>query len=72
MVLHPHSIGSIYQLSSALRRREPERILYLAIPLTTYKTFFQLDFSQEIVEESQVKMIVYDVECEIHSLCRMF
>lgn len=26
----------------ALRRRQPERVLYLAVPLTTYKTFFNL------------------------------
>ncbi|AUB40866.1 FdxN element excision controlling factor protein [Nostoc flagelliforme CCNUN1] len=46
----------------ALRRRQPERVLYLAIPLTTYKTFFQLDFPQAMIEENQVKMIIYDVE----------
>ncbi len=31
----------------------------------TYKTFFQLDFFHEIVEENRVKIIVYDVESEV-------
>lgn len=49
----------------ALRRRQPERVLYLAVPLTTYKTFFQLDFPKEMIEENQVKMLIYDVEQEV-------
>ncbi|WP_236141953.1 element excision factor XisH family protein [Nostoc sp. CMAA1605] len=51
--------------SEALRRRDPERVLYLAVPLTTYRTFFQLEFPQEMVEENRVKIIVYDVENEV-------
>jgi hypothetical protein len=34
------------------------------VPLTTYKTFFQLDFPKEMVEENRIKMIIYDVEQE--------
>lgn len=58
-------MGQFINYRGALRRREPERILYLAVPLTTYRTFFQLDFPQEMVEENRVKMIVYDVESEV-------
>jgi hypothetical protein len=39
--------------------------LYLAVPLTTYKTFFNLDFPRDMIEENQVKMIIYDVEHEV-------
>jgi len=39
--------------------------LYLAVPLTTDKTFFQLDFPKAMVEENQVKMIIYDAEREV-------
>jgi hypothetical protein len=48
-----------------LRRLQPERVLYLAVPLTTYKTFFQLDFPKDMILENQLKMIVYDVEQEV-------
>lgn len=59
------ALGQFINYRSALRRREPERILYLAVPSMTYRTFFQLDFPKEMVEENQVKMIVYDVEREV-------
>ncbi|MDZ8083854.1 MAG: XisH family protein [Nostoc sp. DcaGUA01] len=59
------ALGQFINYRGALRRRDPERILYLAVPLTTYRTFFQLDFPHEMVEENRVKMIVYDVESEV-------
>ncbi len=59
------ALGQFINYRGALRRREPERILYLAVPLTTYKTFFQLDFPKEMVQENQVKMIIYDIEHEV-------
>jgi hypothetical protein len=59
------ALGQFINYRGALRRRQPERILYLAVPLTTYKTFFQLDFPQAMIEENQVKMIIYDVEEEV-------
>lgn len=59
------ALGQFINYRGALRRRQPERILYLAVPLTTYKTFFQLDFPQAMIEENQVKMIIYDVEQEV-------
>ena len=49
----------------ALKRLQPERVLYLAVPLTTYKTFFQLDFPKEMILENSVKMVIYDVEKEV-------
>lgn len=59
------ALGQFINYRGALKRRYPERILYLAVPLTTYKTFFQLDFPKEMVQENQVKMIIYDVEYEV-------
>ena len=59
------ALGQFINYRGALRRRQPERVLYLAVPLTTYKTFFQLDFPQVMIEENQVKMIIYDVEQEV-------
>jgi hypothetical protein len=56
------ALGQFINYRSALRRLQPERVLYLAVPLTTYKTFFQLDFSKDMISENQLKMLVYDVE----------
>lgn len=59
------ALGQFINYRGALRRRQPERVLYLALPLTTYKTFFQLDFPKEMIAENQVKMLIYDVEQEV-------
>jgi hypothetical protein len=59
------ALGQFINYRGALRRRQPERILYLAVPLTTYKTFFQLDFPKEMIAENQVKVLIYDVEQEV-------
>ncbi|GAA6621104.1 XisH family protein [Scytonema sp. NUACC26] len=59
------ALGQFINYRSALRRREPDRILYLAVPSMTYRTFFQLEFPREMVEENQVKMIVYNIESEV-------
>ncbi|BAZ88135.1 MAG: hypothetical protein RLZZ29_171 [Cyanobacteriota bacterium] len=59
------ALGQFINYRGALRRRQPDRVLYLAVPLTTYKTFFNLDFPRDMIEENQVKMIIYDVEHEV-------
>ncbi|WP_066377833.1 XisH family protein [Anabaena sp. CA = ATCC 33047] len=59
------ALGQFINYRGALRRVQPDRVLYLAVPLTTYKTFFQLDFPKEMIAENQVKMVIYDVEQEV-------
>jgi XisH protein len=59
------ALGQFINYRGALRRLQPERVLYLAVPLTTYKTFFQLDFPKDMISENQLKMLVYDVEQEV-------
>lgn len=43
----------------ALELREPERVLYLAIPRRAYRTFFQLPFVQYAIKRKEIKLIVY-------------
>lgn len=43
-----------------LEVNEPYRLLYLAVPLETYKTFFQSRFAQLAMERHQLKLIVYE------------
>ena len=59
------ALGQFINYRGALRRLQPERVLYLAVPLTTYKTFFQLDFPKDMILENQLKKLVYDVEQEV-------
>ncbi|MTJ10617.1 XisH family protein [Anabaena sp. UHCC 0204] len=59
------ALGQFINYRGALRRLQPERVLYLAVPLTTYKTFFQLDFPKDMILENQLKLLVYDVEQEV-------
>ena len=43
-----------------LEVNQPDRLLYLAVPLETYETFFQSQFAQVAVERYQLKLIVYE------------
>ncbi|BAY79991.1 fdxN element excision controlling factor protein (plasmid) [Nostoc linckia NIES-25] len=49
---------------TALRVEEPNRILYLAVPLAIYNEFFNLRFIQTVVTENFLKLIIYNVETE--------
>ncbi len=37
---------------------------YLAIPLDTYETFFQLPFTQFALSQYKVKLIIYNLDTE--------
>jgi hypothetical protein len=39
-----------------------DRVLYLAVPLDIYETFFKLEFTQLAIANYQFKLIVYDTE----------
>ncbi|NJL46829.1 MAG: hypothetical protein HC929_04125 [Leptolyngbyaceae cyanobacterium SM2_5_2] len=54
----------IINYRAALRREDPERVLYLAVPDLTYNGFFQLEFPAAMLEENLIKLIVYDIELE--------
>ncbi len=49
----------------ALMKKEPERILYLAVPSDTYKSFFNLEFIQLVIQQYQLKLIIYDSVNEV-------
>ena len=44
---------------------EPDRILYLAVPSDTYKSFFNLQFIQLVIQQYQIKLMVYDYLNEV-------
>ncbi len=49
----------------ALEDTHPDRTLYLAVPVETYRTFFALQFIQRVVQRYQLKLLVYDHEDEV-------
>jgi hypothetical protein len=54
------ALGQFLNYRLALQMSEPNRTLYLAVPLDTFESFFQEQFTQEAVKLYQVKLIVYD------------
>ncbi len=44
----------------ALEISDPTRILYLAVPVVTYETFFKREFAQISLERYQINHIIYD------------
>jgi hypothetical protein len=54
------ALGQYINYRRALRRKDPDRILYLAVPLSVYNSFFIIDFIKEGLQEEEVKLLVYD------------
>jgi len=49
----------------ALNAQNPERTLYLAVPLDVFESFFTLEFGQAAIQSYQLKLIVYDEKKEV-------
>ncbi|WP_242048246.1 MULTISPECIES: element excision factor XisH family protein [Nostocaceae] len=49
----------------ALEENEPERQLYLAVPVDAYETFFQTKLAKIAVRRHQLKLIIYDPIMEV-------
>ena len=59
------ALGQFLSYRLALESVEPDRILYLAVPLDAYQTFFQYEFTQTAIQRYQVLIIVYDPANEV-------
>jgi hypothetical protein len=59
------ALGQFINYRGALRIRDPERILYLAVPDRTHQSFFQYDFPKMMVEENQVRLLIYNIQAEV-------
>jgi len=58
------ALGQFINYRYALEVQEPDRVLYLAVPLNAYSDFFTKSFIQSVIQRSQVNLLVYDVEVE--------
>jgi hypothetical protein len=59
------ALGQFLTYKTLLSHLEPERVLYLAVPLDTYSTFFQEPLTQQIVAQYQVALLVYNPAQEV-------
>jgi len=53
-------LGQFLNYRLALKAEDPEIVLYLAISIEIYDTFFARRFVQMVIQEYQVKLIVFD------------
>ncbi len=54
------ALGQFLNYRLALEMSYPIRILFLAVPVRTYETFFKREFAQISLERYQISLIIYD------------
>ena len=62
------ALGQFLNYRLALQIRDPDRSLYLAVPLDTFDSFFQEPFIQQAVNLYQVKLVIYNPVEEVITL----
>jgi XisH protein len=58
------ALGQYLNYRLLMQGQYPEYKLYLAIPLSTYDSFFQLPFVQATIQQHQLKLAVYEPEAK--------
>ncbi|MBD0387362.1 MAG: XisH family protein [Nostoc sp. C3-bin3] len=53
------ALGQFINYRLALSEQEPDRTLYLAVPIDTYTSFFTIRLVQSIIKTYQLKLITY-------------
>ncbi|MEH2168062.1 MAG: XisH family protein [Nostoc sp.] len=56
------AIGQFINYRIALEDDDPERRLYLAVPLDVYRRFFRYPFIQTVIVRNKIPLLVYDTE----------
>ncbi|HLO86022.1 MAG TPA: XisH family protein [Nostocaceae cyanobacterium] len=54
------ALGQFLNYRLALEISDPNRVLYLAVPVVAYEAFFKREFAQLSIERYQIKQIIYD------------
>ena len=65
------ALGQFLNYRLALKMLEPDRLLYLAVPLSAYDSFFCRSLPQAAVAEYQLKLLVYDPINEVITMDRL-
>ena len=59
------ALGQFLNYKIALEENEPERQLFLAVPIDAYETFFRTRLAQIAVTRHQLKLIIYEPAMEV-------
>jgi hypothetical protein len=59
------ALGQFLNYRLALQMTEPSRILYLAVPIDIFNSFFQERFTQAVIKEYDLKFFAYDPNIEV-------
>jgi len=59
------ALGQFMSYRIILTEEEPDRVLYLAVTLDIYNSFFQLLFTRTAIKTYQLKLIIYDYKNEV-------
>jgi hypothetical protein len=58
------AVGQFLNYRSILRRQQPDRQLYLAVPTDAYNSFFREELAQISIQDYAIKLIVFEPEQE--------
>lgn len=61
------AVGQCLSYRIALRSQQPDRQLYLAVPVYAYDEFFRRPYAQQTIQESKTNILVYDPDLEVIS-----
>ncbi|MGK7877366.1 MAG: XisH family protein [Xenococcaceae cyanobacterium] len=59
------ALGQFLNYRLALEISDPTRILYMAVPMIVYESFFKREFSQISLERYEIKLIIYEPTKEV-------
>lgn len=59
------ALGQFLNYRLVLEEKAPERLLYLAVPIYAYDSFFQRDLPKMAISRYQLNLIVYDPVKEV-------
>jgi hypothetical protein len=59
------AIGQYLNYRSVLKRQQPERHLYLAVPAKVFDDFFQSELAQVAIVDHKIDLIAYSPDSEV-------
>lgn len=59
------ALGQFLNYQVALEEQQPDRKLFLAVPIGAFKTFFTLPFVQTVIARFQLNLVIYDPSDEV-------
>lgn len=60
-----NALGQYILYRNLLQRREPERTLFLAVPMSAYDGIFSTPLGRVVIEDEHLKLIVFDPTEEV-------